>query len=181
MAETRGGGIGYEIPFKPLKESEFNTEKKFLHCNDSCPSAENAFMISKVHDKEMMDILFVNSAIQRLVNFKEFLKTPKFMDIDTEALKKTIHVLEELILFLHKPGTLTDFFEDEGITIQPRQRLLKDFKVIEICTEILYYPFKLNYFKLKSIPEKFRPLFQLCYRLIKHTIKEYRPNEIYSS
>jgi hypothetical protein len=24
-------------------------------------------------------------------------------------------------------------------------------------------------------------IFQLCYRLIKHTIREYRPNEIYAS
>jgi len=191
--ETKSGGIKSkkpegdisddidEIPFNPLHESEFNTERKVLFCNDTRPSAENAFIISKVEEEEKKDILFVNSTINRLILMRELTKTQSFTNMNPEILKKTIHALQELILFLHKPGSLTDFYEDDGISIQPRQRLLKDFRIIEILTEILFYPFHLKQFDLKSIPEKFRDLFMLCYRLIKHTIREYRPNEIYSS
>ena len=37
------------------------------------------------------------------------------------------------------------------MTVQSRQKLLKDFRLIEILTEILYYPFQLNMFTLDNI------------------------------
>ena len=68
------------------------------------------------------------------------------------------------------------------MVVQSRQKLLKDFRLIEILTEILYYPFQLNMFTLNNIHNQtFKTIFQYCYRLIKHIIKEYRPNEIYAS
>jgi len=43
--------------------------------------------------------------------------------------------------------------ENLGITVCEKQRLLKDFRIIEILTEIIYYPFKLgdNPINLKDI------------------------------
>lgn len=116
-----------------------------------------------------------------MILFREYLKTSKLKEIHPDILKRTTETLCELILFLHKEGSLTEFFEDDGISITPRQRLLKDFKIIELCTEILYYPFFMGNQNLNDIDPSLIDHFKLCYRLIKHTIKEYRPNEIYSS
>jgi len=62
--------------------------------------------------------------------------------------------------------------------------MLKDMQIIEILTDILYYPFKwkiISFNKINETHKRELRIFQLCYRLIKHTIREYRPNEIYAS
>ena len=57
-------------------------------------------------------------------------------------------------------------------------------KVIELLTDILYYPISISKMydlnRLYKVPEIFK-IGQLCYRLLKHTIREYRPNEIHAS
>ena len=56
-------------------------------------------------------------------------------------------------------------------------------KILEICVELLFYPFLTKYLRLDEISDKIllRRIFELCYRLFKHTIREYRPNELYGS
>ena len=55
-------------------------------------------------------------------------------------------------------------------------------KLIDLLTDLLYFPFSLGLIKFdEDYSEDIRLLFKLCYALIKNTIKEYRPNEIYAS
>jgi len=57
-------------------------------------------------------------------------------------------------------------------------------KVIELLTDILYYPTcKDGLYTLRNLSDHLDILkiSQLSYRLIKHTIREFRPNEIYAS
>jgi len=56
-------------------------------------------------------------------------------------------------------------------------------KVLELLCEILFYPFLTRMVKMTEICKNLhiRRIFRLCYRLIKHTIREYRPNELYGS
>ena len=58
-----------------------------------------------------------------------------------DIIKKVIKSLTDLILFIIKTDQ-TDPLEAEGISIIHRQRIVKDCKIIEICMDILYYPFK---------------------------------------
>ena len=60
---------------------------------------------------------------------------------------------------------------------------MKDMKVLEILCDILYYTFQKNMFKLNMIYGYMflQKILQLSYRLIKHSIREYRPNELYAS
>jgi len=56
-------------------------------------------------------------------------------------------------------------------------------KILDLLCEILFYPFMSEMVKLDEISENLllRDIFKYCYRLIKHTIREYRPNELYGS
>ena len=50
--------------------------------------------------------------------------------------------------------------------------------------DILYYSFKnnlANIDKLNEVDEEFLRLLQLSYKCVMMTIKEYRPNELYTS
>ena len=56
-------------------------------------------------------------------------------------------------------------------------------KILDLSCEILFYPFLSKMIKLEEISQNLllKDIFTYCYRLIKHTIREYRPNELYGS
>ena len=61
---------------------------------------------------------------------------------------------------------------------------MKDFCFIEMLTDILYYSFINGMYNIKDLSNEDNEtitIFKLTYRLIKHVIKEYRPNELYAS
>lgn len=62
--------------------------------------------------------------------------------------------------------------------------MMKDFKIIERCMDIIYYPFRLGLYDIKNLDKvdsDIVKILKLVYQLIKHIIKEYRPNELYAS
>ena len=161
---------------------------------------DDAFILEKVSIEEKSDIFFVNSAIQKLYYLRQsiFAKETKFFD--KSFIDSINEILKSLILWIfedEKQHTLEQVLETDGIYIhdlmffnffkiglplQNRQRLLKDMKLIDLLTDILYFPFSLGLIKFdEDYSEDIRLLFKLCYALIKNTIKEYRPNEIYAS
>lgn len=93
-------------------------------------------------------------------------------------------VLSDLIFFLVKGDTKQDALLCEGIVNVIRQRMMKDFRVLELLADMLYYPMSLEVYKISELdsldPDIVRT-FKLCNALITHTIKEYRPNELYAS
>jgi len=62
--------------------------------------------------------------------------------------------------------------------------MLKNCNLLDYLTLILYLPFVNKYVRPKQLascnPELIR-VFSMCYMVIKVTIKEYRPNEVYMS
>jgi len=61
---------------------------------------------------------------------------------------------------------------------------MKDFRFLELLTDIIYYPFKNEMFNISDLTTEdteIVTIFRLTFRLIKHVIKEYRPNELYAS
>lgn len=98
-------------------------------------------------------------------------------------IKKVIQILSDLVFFLVKTES-KDPLDCEGIPNQDRQRIMKDFRFIELLVDLLYYPLKLEVYKIKELDQidpDIVKIFKLCNALINHTIKEYRPNEIYAS
>ena len=86
----------------------------------------------------------------------------------------------------YKKGEDENIVELEGVPQQNKQRLCKDMKLIEMLTDLLYYPTGPS--GICALSDIAKPgtqnllkIHQLCYRLIKHSIREYRPSEIYAS
>lgn len=166
--------------FTPLKDSEFGVKRRPTYV-DLQKSAEHAFYVEVVDDEEKNNVLFVGSAVLRLNHFRDILKAQQTSLLSSEYLKKVLDTLKELIFFVANIEDKTvDPLECEGFPKPECQRLLKDLKLIEVLTDILFYPFALNIFPNK-IPEDLMTIFRLSYTLIRHTIKEYRPNELYAS
>jgi hypothetical protein len=60
---------------------------------------------------------------------------------------------------------------------------MRELNVMEVLVDILYYPFNNGGKDLSSMSPQ-DPLLRiciLCYRLIKHIVKDYRLNELYAS
>jgi hypothetical protein len=62
--------------------------------------------------------------------------------------------------------------------------MLRDCNLLDYLTLILHLPFKNQNLKMGDFQNanvELLKILQLCYKVIKATIKEYRPNEIYMS
>ena len=98
--------------------------------------------------------------------------------------------MSDLIFFVldmdEAEDQLVDPLTIDGIPPSHKQKLVKDMKVLEILTDIIYYPFANGVCGFDDIHEEAKhpkvfKILQLSYRLIKHVIREYRPNELYAS
>ena len=61
---------------------------------------------------------------------------------------------------------------------------MKDFNILELLTDLLAVPFEKGMFNIADLSKEdieILRIFKLAYRLIKHVIKEYRPNELYAA
>ena len=184
-ASNASGILTDDLPiiyFTALKDHDFATDRTAVAA-ESGNTSEHAFFVEKVSKKEKTDLLFAYSAIIHLRNFRQLIKAKHDACLSNENLKKIFNILKQLILFVVKTKEKdADPFEIEGFTHIHRQRLLKDMFLIEILADILYFPFELKLATLNEIPNVlFKQVLQLSNKLIKHTIREYRPNQLYAT
>jgi hypothetical protein len=64
-----------------------------------------------------------------------------------------------------------------------KQKILKDFGVIDILVDTIYYPFQNGFYSLADLNQSMTitKMFGLVYTTIRRGIAEYRPNELYAS
>ena len=92
-----------------------------------------------------------------------------------------IEVLKELVFFVVKTSS-KDALKCEGIPIIQRQILLKYYRIIELCIDVLYYPFKYRVHDLSHLKDKrFILILRLCYRVIDQVIRQNYSNELYAA
>lgn len=168
--------------FEPLKDDEMFLKRTPLIL-DKGSSEENAFQILKPSDEEKTLLLRLASAVPFLTYlrdiFRHDMRDEGFEDVCRNALK----MLSNLIFFMIKTEG-TDPVECDGLPIQEHQKYFRDMKLIEILVDLLYFPFRNEMYNLNSldkVPQFLIMIFRLSYRLIKFSIKEYRPNELYAS
>lgn len=155
--------------FKPLREYEFATRKKLIIAESLDSSAEHAFLIIKLDQQQESDIAFIASNIPILTHFRDLLKScTDVSQIPWDVIPRVIAALRSLIFFTHKVDPKQAYEHDalsfEGPTNVFRQKLLKDFRMIEILTEILYYPFYLGLFTLQKIHDNnFKTVIYISY------------------
>ena len=172
---------GEEV-FTPLTDKEMSLDRKSLHLKPE-NSEENAFQIIRVSQEERKLLLQLLSAMPFLTYLRDIFKYQIHDETFGDVCKKASKMLANLIFFMIKTEG-TDPYECEGIPIEEHQKFFKDIKLIEILVDLLYFPFKTKIYDLNDltvIPEDLIKIFILSYRLIKFSIKEYRPNELYAS
>ncbi|EAR96945.2 cation channel family protein (macronuclear) [Tetrahymena thermophila SB210] len=171
--------------YKPIDDSEFEVYRNGLTCVDKGSTEENAFQVIKLTEEEKQNILYVNSSLNILHKFLQKLRNVPYREPlpKKEYIKKVGQILSDLVLFVVKTESKNPL-ECEGIPIPKRQKIMKDYKFIELLVDLLYYPFKTEVYKMKELdqidPDTVK-IFKLCNVLINNSIKEYRPNEIYAS
>ncbi|KAL4466941.1 hypothetical protein ABPG74_010538 [Tetrahymena malaccensis] len=171
--------------YKPIDDTEFEVYRNGLICIDKGSTEENAFQVIKLTEEEKQDILYVNSSLNVLHKFLQKLRNVPYKEPlpKKEYIKKVGQILSDLVLFVVKTESKNPL-ECEGIPIPKRQKIMKDFKLIELLVDLLYYPFKTEVYKMKELdqidPDTVK-IFRLCNVLINNAIKEYRPNELYAS
>lgn len=144
-------------------------------------SDNDAFQIELISEKEKQEILFSLSGIPILKRLVMVFRTGQMHLLNEQLVASVQKTLKQLILFVVHTES-DDAFACEGQCFESRQRIYKQIYLLDILTDLLYQPF-LNgiYRSLKEIPGDILQIFQLSYRLIKFSINEYRPNELYMS
>jgi hypothetical protein len=76
-----------------------------------------------------------------------------------------------------------DIYEIEEDCSPKKQKILKDFGVIDILVDTIYYPFQNGFYSLADLNQSMNitKMFGLVYTTIRRGIAEYRPNELYAS
>lgn len=175
--------------FYPLEDEDLS-EKKYRSVFSEEFSSEDAYTIERMPFKSKFGCLIVRSMLPILYNitsvFKKGQKRKGKKDIiSSEKYLQIQETLKKMICFLFDIDTSddVDYFEIEDNPIEERQKILKDFGIIDILVELLYYPFRNNIYTLQKLEmdSYFAKTLELTYTSIRYTIAEYRPNELYSS
>ena len=176
----RNKGKSNEI-YRPIDDEFYNSRNLVVELN---PRAANkdAFLISLVNENEVKDLLFVQTVGTQLYTFTKYLRAKRINDITPDMYTKAITNLSKLIFFVTKTES-TDPVRCEGIPIKSRQKLMRELRIIELLVDCLYYPFSSGAFKIKELTNDM-PIKMICvlwYRLILHSVKNYKNNELYAS
>jgi hypothetical protein len=181
-----------EVPedkiYKCLRDIEIESSRFSVLCEDRGTQEENAFQIQRLEGDVLKELSSVSSQMSVLRRYANMAKT-KQPDVRTnkEIIKAVHNSLVFLIFFVGKSSldvSVENALKSEGVPILSRQRMVRDFLLIETLTDILYYMFKFEIIvleKLGDVDEDVMKVFTLCYKCIMVSIKDYQPNELYAS
>lgn len=149
-------------------------------------SSENAFLITKLDQKYIEEILRVRSCLPYLKVLALSLKRGEKQYLAGENYFKMEEILSELCYFLFdksKPAIDINLKLLKEEPVVRRQQILREMKIIDILVDILYFPFKSNLFTLTQLTslDPMTNMLANVYTTIRFTIQEYRPNELYAS
>ena len=76
-----------------------------------------------------------------------------------------------------------DPVEATGYPNKNRQKIMRELRVLELLVDCMYYPFKIGGYTIQTLTDDMplKTICILCYRLILHSVKDYRLNELYAS
>jgi hypothetical protein len=120
----------------------------------------------------------LHSLFQLILKIRKGKKFPKKID-------KYIDILKGLINFLYGKEKQYFYFNFEQVEnnfqdVQPipkRQKLMKDMGVLDLIIEIIYF----NSFLDLTDDFYIKQFYEILYNLLRISIMEYRPNELYAS
>ena len=169
--------------FTPQKDRDTWLKRKVIYLDEQ-KSAQYTFYVEKLSEKEKREMLYIASTAHRLQHFLSCIKTKQIDVFTPEYIKKLIHSLAQLIIFLMETNKHESInaLTYEGHPIVSRQKLIRDMYFIEILTDMLFYPFHLKLYQLDDLSDELMvQIFQHCHKLIRMAIHEFRTNEVYAS
>lgn len=173
-----------EYDFYPLDDQDLNEEKYMSYFSNDF-SSEDAFTIERMSDIDKMSCFFVRSLLPILMDVTSRFKVDKIDSVTNETYLQVKSAMQKIITFLFDfdSSEETNYFEIESDPIQKRQMILKDFGIIDVLVELLYYPFRNQVYELRALDKSsdFRQMLEFSYTTLRYTIMEYRPNELYAS
>lgn len=179
----------YKQHIEPLEDKDINAIRYRTYFSNGI-SSKDTFLISRLKQHEVEDIMFVKSAVYHLNYLSEFFIRPQSSESrrlpsDKEYLM-VYKVLNKVTQFVVEQETLTgrDSYEiDEGKPNQSRQHLIKDMGVIDLIMDIILFSMKNEFYNVEEINSSspFTPVLRASYFTLRKSIEEYRPNELYAS
>jgi len=146
-------------------------------------NSQNAMVVYKVEEERKKQILFVRSCMPMLHEFISLLKKGLPERVGYSIFNSILRLLEQIMNFLFNiDGNKVIYYEDyREDPIVYRQKILKDFKVLEALTDVIY----LCKVYLQKPDTKSSVIFWIekisgsAYHALRYSIREYRPNELY--
>ena len=168
-----------------LKEKEFEEERHEILTKKNI-SVEDPYLIRELNKDEKYEIYFVTSGIFFL--YKLILKMRRKKKIPNKLTYKYKKVISGLINFLYGIEKKQNYYYFEEpktdleklVPIPHRQKIMKDSGLIDLIIEIIYINFSKDFlYKDENYFEK--EFFEKLYNLLRISMMEYRPNELYAS
>lgn len=165
--------------FQTVEDDEISVHRFKLILKDSS-NEEDAFILNRAEPYEVEEIEFILSTQKPLYNFAEMC----YNKIEPSRIQhmNLIKILGKLIMFLLDLEN-EDPYLVEGTPIRRRQKYLRELKMINIFCDLLYLPFNSGIYNLSVLKQRdlMSKIVQLCYKLLRLSVKDYRNNELYCS
>ena len=100
--------------------------------------------------------------------------------LNKEYMRGVEIMLSKVVFFVTETEDKDPFY-CEGLPVRQRQRYMRETRLIELLCDALHYPFSLDLFSLEELTANL-PITRTCrliYRILRHSVKDYRINEEY--
>jgi hypothetical protein len=171
----------------PLDESSSNVVKTPTAFSD-IQSSKDTFLIKKVSNQEANYVHFIRSCIPLLNSISTNFRRPKEESRpypSNDRYLKLIKMLKKISDFIYDMEQSVDHLSDdiEGTPNQLKQKLIKDFGIIDLLVDIIYLPIKNEFYKLSDLMPtlSFTSVITSCYNTMRRTFQGNYANELYTS
>jgi hypothetical protein len=173
--------------FNPLQESSSHVIKTPTAFSDT-QSSKDTYLIKKVSNQEANYVHFIRSCIPLLNSISTHFRRPKEESRpfpSNDRYLRLIKMLKKISDFIYDMELSVDHNSKdiEGTANQTKQKLIRDFGIIDLLVDIIYLPIKNEFYKLSDLTPtlSFTSVITSCYNTMRRTFQGNYANELYTS
>ena len=136
--------------YTPMNKEEFDFLRSQTLMLRAKHKEEDVFIIKKVEQQEVSDVLHVHSCVDLLKHFVYYVRN-KNTDVLTVTYFVQIEELLSSMIFFTTETESTDPFTCEGLPNKKRQKILRETRVIDLLVDILFYPFSDKFYNFADL------------------------------
>lgn len=150
-----------------LDDDAFDEDRLLMHFSENL-STEDTFLLTRVTEEERYSALFIKSSYMVLYEIVELFCNKTFKTLPSNLLLSRLEfVLIQLSKFIfgYETESLYMLEQTKCEPLIQRQRFLKDFGILDYLMDIIYLPFKNEYYKIEEITTSmyFTRVLKTCY------------------